>query len=69
MPSTACLAAAYMPSQAPGTRPASELTLTILPAPRSRMAGRTALAMRHWPSTFVSNWRQTCASETSSMGP
>ena len=69
IPSTPCLAAAYIPSQAPATRPASELTFTIFPAPRARIDGSTAFAIRHCPSTFVSNCRHTCASETSSIGP
>ena len=69
IPSTACLTAAYIPSHAPGTRPASELTFTTFPEPRARIDGSTAFASRHWPSTFVSTCRHTCSSETSSIGP
>jgi hypothetical protein len=67
--SSACLLAEYQPNSGSDTRPATELTLTMRPSPRSRIRGRTSRAIRTGATTLVSSWARTCSSLTSSTAP
>jgi hypothetical protein len=49
--------------------PAVEVTLTITPDPRSRIAGRNAWIMRSEPYRFVSNMRRTSDRGVVSIAP
>src|SRR2546429_6869209 len=65
----ACFVAAYVPPMGPVTSPASDVTFTIVPLPRSRIWGSTAWIMRTAPSTFVSNMRRIWSIGTRSIAP
>ena len=58
-----------MPSSGGATRPATEVTLTIVPLPRSRICGSTAWIMRSAPKKFVSNMRLPSSIGSRSTGP
>ncbi len=52
-----------------GTPAASEATVTMLPRPRSAMAGATSRAVWNTPPAFTANSRSQAASSTAVAGP
>src|SRR5439155_181271 len=67
--SSACLLAACTPLSGNTACPATDDTLTTVPSPRSRIAGRNAEISRSGPTTLVSNIaRATSAGASSTAG-
>jgi hypothetical protein len=63
------LAAPYQPANGAVVRPAMDDTLTMRPAPRSRMPGNAARARRMGANTMVSMRWWASSSSTSSTAP